>query len=424
LPDDHCHFLDNILARPVVDDELNEYQVQLRELCKIHKFSSRYFHRFFHRVISNHPEYLRSLTNVSQLFKIASGLLAMVDVYPDHVKKKEVLGDYYDLEFLRVGIGTIRGVDLSITNKEFTEFCDNYMRKLFDICTEEVERDAPSVIPSTDSFAILAAGGHARNQAYDDDYDLIAVVDTDDKDVIRYATKVVTKMNREILKRGVLPHYRLGEILEGFVTPLSKIIEYLSSGDEESFIDLSQLLGARMIVGSDVMKSVIKSKILARFVYNKRSSYIQRMITEVRSRQELIGDCTSSVCNIKETRGGLRDIEAVALMLKAYIRYNKPLTQNFFLRIKPQFPDISQELDILSQTAYLLRTIRNLYRITIAAEDNIYFEDLKRLAAIFFQSSHPEWENSNQFFNQVQITLQNSANACEQIVNFLDLKTQ
>jgi hypothetical protein len=420
LPDSSCKYLDNILSRPVVMDELTEYQNQLNELCKIHKFSSRYFHRFFHRVISNHPEYLRSLTNVSQLFKIASGLLAMVDVYPDHTRKKEVLGDYYDLEFLRVGIGTIRGVDLNITNKEFTEFCDNYMRKLFDICTEEVEPDATSGTPSTDSFAILAAGGHARSQAYDDDYDLIAVVDTDNEDVIRHATKVITKMNREILKRGVLPHYRLGEILEGFVTPISKIVDYLSSGDEESFIDLSQLLGARMIVGSDVMKSVLKRKILDRFVFEQRSFYIQKMIMEMQNRHALIGDCRSGTCNIKETKGGLRDIEAVALMLKAYLKLNKPLTSNFFHMVKAKFPDISQDLDNLSAAVYMLRTIRNLYRITIAAEDNISCEDLTKLSVVFFQSSHPEWGNADHFYEEIQETLSRSAHACDRVVTFLN----
>ncbi len=424
LPDSSCHYLDRILARPVFMDELTEYHNQLFELCKIHKFSSRYFHRYFHRVISNHPEYLRSLTNVSQLFKIASGLLATVDIYPEHNRKKQVLGDYYDLEFLRVGIGTIRGVDLNITNKEFTEFCDNYMRKLFDICTEEVEPTATSVIPGTDTFAILAAGGHARSQAYDDDYDLIAIVDTDNEEVISHATRVITKMNREILKRGVLPHYRLGEILEGFVTPISKIIEYLSSGDEESFIDLSQLLGARMLVGSDVMKSVLRNKILSPFVFERRSSYIQKMIMEMRNRHELISDCKSGTCNIKETKGGLRDMEAMALMLKAYLKSNKPLTQNFFQMVKSKFPAVAGDLDNASSAVYMLRTIRNLYRITIAAEDNISSEDLTILSSVFLQASHPEWGNADHFFEEIRLTLEKAAYACDNIIGFLDSKTR
>jgi len=422
LPNQHCILLDRIMCRPVVLDELVEYQKQLNELCKIHKFSSRYFHRFFHRVISNHPEYLRSLTNVSQLFKIASGLLAMVDVYPDQYRKKEVLGDYYDLEFLRVGIGTIRGVDLNVTNKEFTEFCDNYMRKLYDICEEEIEISVKATAPSTDLFAILAVGGHARNQAYDDDYDLIAIVDTDDEEVIQHSTKIITKMNREILKRGVLPHYRLGEILGGFITPVYKIEEYLDSGDEESFIDLSQLLGARMIVGSDVMKSVLKKKILDKFVFKKNIFYIQKMILEMQNRQMHMGDCSSGSCNIKETKGGLRDIEAVALMLKAHLKSEKPLTQNYFQSVKSKFPELTADLDNISEAAYMLRTIRNLYRITIAAEDNISHEDLSILSTIFLQSSHPEWGDENHFFEELKATLRKSEISCNNIVQFLTEK--
>jgi hypothetical protein len=231
-------------------------------------------------------------------------------------------------------------------------------------------------------------------------------------------------MNREILKRGVLPHYRLGEILEGFVTPISKIIEYLSSGDEESFIDLSQLLGARMLVGSDVMKSVLRNKILNPFVFERRSSYIQKMIMEMRNRHELISDCKSGICNIKETKGGLRDMEAIALMLKAYLKSNKPLTQNFFQMVKSKFPAVAGDLDNASSAIYMLRTIRNLYRITIAAEDNISCEDLTILSSVFLQSSHPEWGNADHFFEEIQVTLDKAAHACDNIVGFLDAKTR
>ena len=41
------------------------------------------------------------------------------------------------------------------------------------------------------------------------------------------------------------------------------------------------------------------------------------------------------VCNLKETRGGLRDIEAIALMLKAYFCITAPISHLFFREIKP-----------------------------------------------------------------------------------------
>jgi len=419
FPEEHYELLDQILLRTIHDTELSEYLDQLKELCKIHKWSSQYFHRFFYRVIHHHPEYLKALTNRAQLSKISTGMLAMVDKHPDLGQKKRFLADYYDLEFLRVGISTMRGVDLNITNREFTEFCDNYMRKLFDICTEEVERESKAKVPSTDTFAILAAGGHARGKAYDDDYDLIAVVDTDDKEVIQYATRIVSKMNREILKRGVLPHYRMGEILNGFVSPISKIIDYLQTEEKEGFIDLSQLLGARIIIGSDIMKSIIYKKILDQFIFSNKSRYINRMIEEIRSRQESVGQCDEESCNIKETRGGLRDIEAIALMLKAFLGITDPIGKDFFREIKIYLPDLAAEIDILSRSIYNLRTFRDLYRITVAAEDAINADYLFRLSAIFMQYNHPEWGEVEAIMSQIRTSLEDSSKACDKIIAYL-----
>lgn len=420
IPESHNELLDKIIELPVIDDKLKEYQDQLRELFKIHKWSSQYFHRYFHRVILNHPEYLTALTKTAQLSKISSGLLAMVDRYTSLNEKKKALGNYYDLEFLRVGIGTVRGVELNTTNKEFTEFCDNYIQKLVDICIEEVEDETHTEPVSTDKFAILAAGGHARGQAYDDDYDLIAVIDTDDEDVHRWAIRVVAKMNREIVKRGVIPHYRIGEILGSYVNSLDSITEYINSDDVDTFIDLSQLLAARLIVGSEAMRNTINEKILDRLIFQNKNNYIKRMVSEVRNRhQNQIVYSEEDVCNLKETRGGLRDIEAVALMLKAYLGIFAPITHLFFREIKPQMPDIADSLERIADSVLFLRTIRNLYRITIAADDNLQYIYFQKLANIYLSSGLRDWDGS--LFLKIQIgdSLDQSAKACEEIIYYL-----
>ncbi|MFC2088974.1 hypothetical protein ACFLSX_05170, partial [Calditrichota bacterium] len=420
IPEAHNTHLDRIIDNPVIDDKLNEYQAQLRELFKIHKWSSQYFHRYFHRIILNHPEYLNSLTNTSQLSKISSGLLAMVDRYTTLNEKKKVLGDYYDLEFLRVGIGTVRGVDLNTTNNEFTEFCDNYIQKLVDICVEEVEEETHSEPLSTDKFAILAAGGHARAQAYDDDYDLIALIDTDDEEVQYWATRIVAKMNREIVKRGVIPHYRIGEILGSYVNSLDSITEYIQSDEVDTFIDLSQLLAARLIVGSEAMRNTINDKILDTLIFKNKNNYIKRMISEVRNRHQSQNVYSEEdVCNLKETRGGLRDIEAVALMLKAYLGIFAPINHLFFRESKPQLPDIADSLERLADSVHFLRTIRNLYRITIAADDNLQYIYFQNLANIYLSSSLRDWDGS--LFLKIQIgdSLDQSAKACEEIIYYL-----
>ena len=103
---------------------------------------------------------------------------------------------------------------------------------------------------------------HARKQAYDDDYDIIAIITDENEDILRHATKIMSRINREILNRSLLSHYRLGEILGGFVNTISQIRNYLESESEESFIDLSQLLGARMIIGNLDMENIITENIL------------------------------------------------------------------------------------------------------------------------------------------------------------------
>jgi len=423
LPEATYGQLMRIIVRPIISEELQEFQRQLKNLFNIHRWSSQYFRRFLFRLISHHPDYLPSLAKPSQLAKISSGSLAMVDANQEHSKKKEVLGDYYDIEFLRIGIGTMRGVDLYITNLEFTEFCDNYIRKLYDICTEEIEMEDSVDLPDTDTFSILAAGGHARRQAYDDDYDLIAIVDTNNEDLIKRATKIVTRMNREILKRGLLPHYRLGDILGGFVNPISKILEYLTSDDEESFIDLSQLLGARMIIGSEVMKSVINKRILDDLIFKNKSSYTARMTREIQSRWADMEQSPGTSHNIKEVRGGLRDIEAIALMIKAQLKITDPISVKFFEEMKTRLPAISTELDVLSQALYFLRSLRNLYRITVAAEDKIHPDYLSRMATVFQQSNHPEWGTSELIIKQLKIIVQQSGSACESMISFLKKQT-
>ena len=420
LPTQHFSTLYRILSKPVVDDRYDSFRLRLRELCRIHEWSSKYFHRFFSRVIAHHPEYLDSLSSPHQLNEIATGQMALVDVHPTATGKKEALGDYYDLEFVRIGIGTMHGTDLRVTNREFTAFCDAYITKLFDVCTEEVESERSGSAPDTDSFAFTVAGGHAREQAYDDDWDLIAIVDTDDEDVIAHATRIVTRMNREILRRGLLPHYRLGEILGGFVTPLNRLEEYLDSGVEETFIDLSQLLGARLLVGSGVMRAQLNRRILDRFVFDRRAEYITRMIGEIRNRQDVVEDCRTETCNLKETIGGLRDIEAVALMLKAWLGIHAPISQDFFHEIHPQVPDVADDLDTLNRSRYYLRTVRDLYRLTVAAEDNINPDYLDRVAAIFQESNRPEWSNPQLIMAQLRTTLLHSSEAIERVIGYLE----
>jgi len=424
LPAEDFIFVDEILDTPVISERLRQFQTQLNELYTIHKWSGQYFHRFFSRVIAGHPEYLKSLNDTSRLSKISSGLLAMVDISPDPQTKKKILGDYYDLEFLRVGIGTIRGADLQTTNREFTIFCDNYIRELYDVCTEEAESEEAHVLTSKERLAVLVAGGHGRRQAYDDDYDLIVLIDDEDPHILAHTIQIVIRMNREILKRGMLPHYRLGEILGGFVNPVSQITAYLGKDEAESFIDLSQLLGARMIIGNEEMRAVINDKIIEPFIFKRKSYYIMHMINEIYHRQHTFSGWVNGTCSLKETRGGLRDIEAIALMLKAELGSTSSISEEFFTQITAHLPAFEQPLQELTRALVFLRTIRNLYRLIVSAEDKIQKEYLYGLADIFRQKADTKLDSTEALIEQIQETLDRSSRACDTLISFLESRNR
>ena len=175
-----------------------------------------------------------------------------------------------------------------------------------------------------------------------------------------------------------------------------------------------------MIVGGNFMKSAFNEKILDRFVFSHKADYINRMFREVCNRQEQYDGTGSEALNLKEAPGGLRDIEAVALMLKAILNIYKPFSQDFFQEIKEELPVIADHLETLSVSLYYLRTIRDLYRITVAAEDSINPDYLDRIATIFDQSNRPEWNTVSAIVDQIRKTLDDSRSACSAIIEYLE----
>ncbi|MFO7768136.1 MAG: hypothetical protein R6W82_04145 [bacterium] len=422
LPEESYPALYRVLQRPVHDESLSLYQEQMMDLCRVHEWSGQYFHRFLARVVSRHPEYLSSMDDLEQLARVSEGLLATLDAHPDPSRRKEILGDYYDLEFLRVGIGTLKGRSLEETNREFTAFCDRYMRHLFEVCAEEAAESIGWELFS-DRFVILAAGGHARQQAYDDDYDLIALTEHDDERTLAAANRLMALMNRELLRRGLLPHYRLADVLGRYASPLGELEAYLAEENPERFIDCSQLLGARLIVGGQGLNEELISRILRPFIFDRKDAYIGSMIEEVRSRRGLSSLDRSdghAVCNLKESPGGLRDIEAMGLILKAWLEIPEPLSQHFFRDITPRLPDMEKTLADLDTALARLRTVRDLHRIAVAAEDAVHIEDLhriERIAEVRVARGEEQWRPSPE---AIEETLRVSAEAADTLMDHLE----
>ncbi len=371
-----------ILQSGIYEDEIATIVDDFQNLIKIYLSSSHFFKRYFTRVTKKYPEALRFLKDPESLKEYAEGIYGDINSMRTYTDKKEKLGDYYDFEMVRVSLATLRGAPIQSTNTEFVEFADQYIRTLYDICREETDVEINKRIITEDVLAIFAAGGHAREQAYDDDYDLVVLLNSEDPNLIAYSNKVISKMNAEIIKRGTIPHHRFAEYFGRFVITLKEIEQLLNEDKPDIFIEQSQILGARLIAGSHRFGREFLKAIIQPQIFNKKDIYIKQMINEIRSRHAGDNDYINSGIDIKECSGGLRDIEMIMLILKAYLEITEPVNSRLFESFSKRMPQHQKDFAILSNSFSFLKGIRDIYRLTIGATDVITREGLKNVALI------------------------------------------
>jgi hypothetical protein len=381
-----------LLEREVHEPEVVPVVPELKTLCEIHCRTSRYFKNHFLRIVKRYPLHIRNLKNLTYLKEIGEGFYGELSTLNSVKEKRRKLGDYYDLEFVRIALKTLRGAPSRETDADYTEFTDDYVHTLFELCKMELDGSLGTTVPTKDLLAIYAAGGHAREHAYDDDFDLVVLLNSEDEGLRDYCAKIVTRMNGEISKRGLLPHYRLADHFGSYVVTLRELESLLGGDSRDTFIDRSQLLGSRLLVGSGKFEAELEERIIRPHIFDRREEYISQMIAEIRSRhQQGPADQTSS-SNLKETSGGLRDIEMVLLLLKAKYAMREPISRRLLRSLREKYSELARPLEALEQGLDFLKNLRDLYRLTVAADDLIQIQYLQQAAEImgFGEVDDPE----------------------------------
>jgi signal-transduction protein with cAMP-binding, CBS, and nucleotidyltransferase domain len=358
--------------------ELIPIHKQLLALGNIHYRSSQFFKRHFRPVLKKYPVYIKDLYNNDKLKEIAAGFYSDLTTLPTLRQRIEQLGDYYDLEFVRVSLLAMRGTPCELTDAEFTEFCDNYTNTLYSFCHQDVHLSLGYSMHTHDLFALYATGGHAREQGFDDDYDMIVILNSSEPDEIDYCNKIVGKMNSEILKRGILPHHRFADHFGSYVVSFDQLSEHLKSKGEEIFIDQSQILSSRMLVGSSKLEEKLQQEIISPHIFSRGREYIDYMVEEMRSRHAEVGD---EHCNdVKECCGGLRDIEMLLLMYKTKHKVRDPLSRKFLHRLVELEPQHAEKFRYVEKHLNFIKNLRDLYRLKVAAHNVISREYLPPVA--------------------------------------------
>ena len=382
LDDSQLGNFPNLLEEGAGGGRINPEAVSnLKLLVMLILEGSRYFKNFLDRVVSRHPESLHLLGNPESLKVLSSGMSNNVHVYSDPTVRKKFLRAYYDLEFLRSAMKTMTGSDVTETNEEFTHFSDRYIFTLYNICKEEIEAEIDEYLAVQDIFAIFASGGHSRRQAYNDDYDMIVILNGTDEDLRSKLVKILTKMNRAIAGTNMLPHYRFADWTGSYIIHADELKTFLSSGRQDDFIEKSQLLGSRMVVGTGNFERKLEEEILSPFIYKKSKDYIRTVVEEIYSRHSHVGSVISEL-DLKECKGGLRDIELILLVFKAHFNLREPVSDQLMKKLVKLDPEHARDFRALWKKMLFLRRLRDLNRLTVSTQDIIEPERLRYAAEI------------------------------------------
>ncbi len=411
LPEPQLHQFSHWLDGEFWDHQISAARDRMQFLSRLLYGTSRYLQRLLDKMLRQNPIVFGMIDNEQRMEAYGRGLLTQAEQSRPLSIRLKIIGAYHDFEFFRLGLNLLNGAEPLRTAEEFIYFSDRFIQLLYDTC--KLIMDAHDQVPEpTADLAIMVAGGHGHMLAFDDDYDLIILVNSDDEHIKAYWARILARMNREIAKSGVLPHYRLTEAVGSLICTVTQLQDLLSSDREDTFIDASQLLGARMIVGSRILQQHFYQNVLKKYIFAHPRTYIQAMLQELQQRHQVE---SLQPYNLKEQRGGLRDIEMLLDILR--VRFNLVEHSNYliFKKLQALLPAQATNLHQLSEFYEFIRLLRDLNRLVINADDVLQPEYLPLLLKTW-PNTKLGVKTAEELLQRLEKTLQASANIIDQLL--------
>jgi hypothetical protein len=388
LRNEHIQRLEEVLVGETILDSLAPWRDRLLFLAGLSRRASRYFKRYLVRVTERLPIVATYLEEPEELHMLAKGLLADAELAEDVGERDRLLGEFYDIEFLRGGLLTMSGAPHDEIGAAFMRFTDQFVEGLFDVAKQEIEWQEGEHRDLRDLLAIYTTGGHARGQAYDDDYDLLVLLDSSDPEDLVYSNWLIARLNRKLVKRGLIPHHRCTDWTGRFVATFQELQARLGEDDADSFIDKCQLLGARRVVGTRPFEGRLDRHILEPLIYRRSRHFLGAVGEEVRSRRLDRKPSEAGAVNIKEDPGGLREIEMVALAIKSVLGLRETSAMQTLEYARVPWIAARREVDTLAEIMGFLNHARAAYRLTVAASDIVELDQLEEAGRIVGLGKH------------------------------------
>jgi len=146
-----------------------------------------------------------------------------------------------------------------------------------------------------------------------------------------------------------------------------ELVEILRAAPPDAFIEKTELLGSRRVLGDPAMDQILTEEVVRPFVFED-VRYPLDLVAELRARRQA---GAAEEMEIKETPGGLRDVAILLAILKARLQLRWPDGPALYARLRLEMPALSEVIEDLEKTATFLRRLRAVYRLTVGSEDRL-----------------------------------------------------
>ena len=245
--------------------------------------------------------------------------------------------------------------------------------------------------PSAHNMALVALGGYGRSELFPfSDIDLMLLYkETDEKRI------------NDVAEAVFYPLWDAGlEVGHGVRTPET----CLSEAKKDFFLEVS-LLDARLLAGSRVLFDELSSKFRHTFIEGRRGKFLDNMLTHRLQRHQRFGNHSYLLePNIKENRGGFRDIQAMLWVAKVIFGLDSLAAM--------------EESGLLSKNErrkfeeawnHLVKIRNRLHYISGRKNDQLYFEHQEEMAVAFGYKESRETLAVESFMRKVHSNLQTIA---------------
>jgi hypothetical protein len=343
--------------------------VRLLSLLNLYHFSSRNSQRHSTRVLARYPNAISFLDDFGELARIGETALGEALGQPAGAGRRARLRDFYDLEFCRLSLMTLGGLDERRVGYEFRRTSQRYVAALFESCVEEVAWTMGRPVPQSHvGFALFATGGNAREDPYDVDYDMFALLRDEvsrDAGRRRFYNRVLARLTRALTECGIVPHNRFTDRFGAYVASFAELRRFFASPPPDAFIERTELLGSRWIAGDPSLDADLDTHVITPLVFGD-SHYPEELLSEIRARHE---ERTAREMEVKEAPGGLRDVQLFVSALKARARLRAPESPRLWTQLRAALPEVAPQLVELERATAFLKRIRDVYRLTVVGED-------------------------------------------------------